>query len=88
MSSGNEFDALFVEFSQALRHAGLPVGTDDVLTFSAAVTDLDATDIVDVYWAGRTTLVRKREHIPTYNAVFRAFFLADVPDAADPRRRQ
>ena len=37
---------------------------------------LDPTDLVDLYWAGRTTLIRRREDIPVYDEVFRAFFLA------------
>lgn len=81
------FDALFVEFGHALRAAGLPVGTDDLLTFCAGAASLDVTDVMDVYWAGRTTLVRRREHIPVYNVVFRRFFL-DVDPATDDERRK
>ncbi|HEY9287143.1 MAG TPA: VWA domain-containing protein [Candidatus Dormibacteraeota bacterium] len=37
---------------------------------------LDPTDLVDLYWAGRTTMIVRREDIPVYDEVFRAFFLA------------
>jgi uncharacterized protein with von Willebrand factor type A (vWA) domain len=74
MSSPDEIEELFVAFGNALRDAGLPIGTDDVLTFCAGVAELDVTDLMDVYWAGRCTLVRRREHVPIYNEIFQRFF--------------
>jgi len=82
------FDALLVDFGHALRAAGLPIGTDDVITFCAAAASLDVTDLMDVYWAGRTVLVRRREHIPVYNVVFRHFFLEIDPATDDERKRR
>jgi uncharacterized protein with von Willebrand factor type A (vWA) domain len=38
---------------------------------------LDPTDIIDLYWAGRTTLVSRRDDLATYDEVFRRFFLED-----------
>jgi uncharacterized protein with von Willebrand factor type A (vWA) domain len=76
------FVAVLVDFARALREAGLAVGSGDVLTYCAAMTPLDPTDLVDLYWAGRTALVTKYEDIATYDEVFRAFFLG----AADPVR--
>lgn len=81
------FDALLVEFGHALRAAGLPVGTDDILTFCAGAASLDVTDVMDVYWSGRTTLVRRRDHVPIYNIVFRRFFLEIDPATDDERKR-
>jgi uncharacterized protein len=69
------FVAVLVGFGRALRAAGLPVGTGDVQTLCAAMAPLDPTDLVDLYWAGRTTLVTRRDDIPVYDEVFRAFFL-------------
>jgi uncharacterized protein len=77
------FVALLVEFARALRAAELPLGTGDELTYCAAVASLDPTDLVDLYWAGRTTLVTRREHIAVYDRVFRAFFLAIEGPARD-----
>jgi uncharacterized protein with von Willebrand factor type A (vWA) domain len=74
MSSPDAIEELFVAFGHALRDVGLPIGTDDVLTFCAGVNELDVTNIMDVYWAGRCTLVRRREHVPIYNEVFQRFF--------------
>jgi hypothetical protein len=66
---------LLVAFSRELRSAGLPVGSGDILDYCSAMGPLDASDLVDLYWAGRTTLVTKRDSIPVYDEVFRRFFL-------------
>lgn len=82
MSSPDEIDAVFVEFGHALRDVGLPIGTDDILTFCAGVNELDVTDVMDVYWAGRATLVRRREHVPIYNEIFQRFFFDNAASGA------
>ncbi|MEM8924925.1 MAG: VWA domain-containing protein [Actinomycetota bacterium] len=69
----------FVEFGHVLRGHGLPVGTDDVLTFCAAVAELSPGDLEDVYWSGRSTLVHRRDHLPVYDEAFRQFFLHHRP---------
>jgi uncharacterized protein len=69
-------------FSRELRAAGLAVGTGDVLGYTAAVGALDPSDLLDLYWAGRVTLVTRRDDLPVYDEVFRRFFLG----AADPVR--
>ena len=74
---------VLVNFAGELRSAGLAVGSGDVLTYCAALVPLDPTDLLDLYWAGRATLVTRHEGIPVYDAVFRRFFLAA---AADPVR--
>ena len=66
---------VLVRFCRELRLAGLAVGTGDVLTYCVAMTPLDATDLVDLYWAGRATLVTRRDDIAVYDEVFRRFFL-------------
>jgi len=76
------FAALLVDFSRELRAAGLTVGTGDVLTYCSAMLPLDPSDLLDLYWAGRTTLVSRRDDIPTYDRVFRHFFLAEGAPAA------
>ncbi len=75
-----------VAFGGALREVGLPVGTDDVLAFCAAVAELSPSDQTDVYWCGRTTLVNRRDHIPVYDEVFRTFFLA-LPEISAERKK-
>jgi uncharacterized protein with von Willebrand factor type A (vWA) domain len=73
---------LLVNFAHELRRAGLAVGSGDVLTYCAAMAPLDPTDLLDLYWAGRATLVSRRDDIGVYDEVFRRFFL----DAGDPVR--
>ena len=84
--SKSAFDELFVEFGAFLREAGLGVGTDDVITFCQGTAELDPTDVMDIYWSGRTTLVRLKDQIPTYNAKFREFFLDIKDDEPDQRK--
>ncbi len=83
---GAELLATLVAFSRELREAGLPVGTDDAMTFAASMEPLDPTDLLDLYWAGRVTLVTRRDHLPTYHRVFCRFFLGqdDEPGPAGP----
>jgi uncharacterized protein len=71
---------MLVEFGRAVRAAGLPIGSGDIMTYCAAAGQLDPADLVDLYWAGRTALVTKHEQIPVYDRVFRSFFLG----AANP----
>jgi hypothetical protein len=72
----NGFVTVLVEFGRALRSKGLSVGSGDILTYCAAMAPLDPTDLIDLYWAGRTTMIVRREDLPVYDEVFRAFFLA------------
>ncbi|MGH3622305.1 MAG: vWA domain-containing protein [Sciscionella sp.] len=77
MTTGSHpFVSVLTHFARALRTEGLAVGSGDILTYCAVMAPLDPTDLVDLYWAGRTTLVTRREDIPTYDEVFRRFFLA------------
>lgn len=64
-----------VEFGRALRDEGLAVGTGRVSDFCRAAALLPPNDL---YWAGRGTLVAKRDDIPIYDQVFRAFFGDEV----------
>ncbi|MGQ0715790.1 MAG: vWA domain-containing protein [Pseudonocardiales bacterium] len=77
MSRNNSgFTSVLVDFGRALRSKGLSVGSGDILTYCRAMAPLDPTDLVDLYWAGRTTLIRRREDLVVYDEVFRSFFLA------------
>jgi len=74
---------LLVGFARELRSAGLTVGTGDVLAYCSAMTPLDPTDLLDLYWAGRTTLVSRPDDIATYDGAFRRYFLAEGARAAE-----
>jgi uncharacterized protein with von Willebrand factor type A (vWA) domain len=80
------FTEVLVGFARELRVAGLVVGTGDVVTYVEAAAALDPADLLDVYWAGRATLVTRRDDIPPYDRVFRAYFLAEYSPAAERLR--
>jgi uncharacterized protein len=75
------FTSVLVGFAHELRSAGLTVGTGDVLSYFAAMTPLDPTDLVDLYWAGRATLVSRHQDQSAYDHVFRRYFLAEAAPA-------
>jgi uncharacterized protein len=74
--NNNGFVTVLVDFGRALRSKGLSIGSGDILTYCAAMEPLDPTDLVDLYWAGRTTMIVRREDVAVYDEVFRSFFLA------------
>ncbi len=82
---GVPFVGLLANFAGELRAAGLAVGSGDVLVYCSALAQLDPADLVDLYWAGRTTLIRRPDDIAIYDRVFRRFFLA-VPGPAEDIR--
>jgi len=81
--ASDPFTDVLVGFAHELRAAGLTVGTGDVLGYFAAMTPLDPTDLLDLYWAGRATLVGKHEDQPVYDRVFRAYFLGEDAPARE-----
>jgi uncharacterized protein with von Willebrand factor type A (vWA) domain len=72
---GDQYVAMLVDFAGTLRDEGVQVGSGDVLTYAQAVATLDPTDLMDLYWAGRTTLVSQRDHVPLYHRAFERYFL-------------
>jgi uncharacterized protein len=76
------FTNVLVGFAHELRGAGLTVGTGDVLTYVAGLTPLDPTDLLDLYWAGRATLVGRHSDDAVYDRVFRRYFLGEDAPAA------
>ncbi len=72
-----------VAFGRALRRAGLPVGTGQVLEAIAAVEAVGVERREDVYWALAATLVRRRDELVVFGEAFDLFFRGpDVRDAA------
>jgi uncharacterized protein with von Willebrand factor type A (vWA) domain len=69
-------------FGQALRAAGLPVGTGQVLSFCQGLSRLDPTDLRDIYWAGRTCLVSHHDDLAAYDETFARYFLGGGDDLA------
>ena len=63
-----------VAFARALRHEGLDVPVGSVTTYVEALGAVGVDRADAVYWAGRTTLVRRPDDVPIYDAVFVAFW--------------
>jgi uncharacterized protein len=69
-----------VGFGRLLRRRGLPVGTGRILTFCRAVAALDRLDRTGVYWAGRVTMVARKEDLAAYDAAFQEWFPTPARD--------
>ncbi len=74
-AAGSGLDFALVGFGRALRKEGLIVGSGHILTFSEAAAELDPTELADLYYAGRSTMIHRPNDIPMYNRVFKAYFL-------------
>lgn len=59
-----------VAFGRDLRERGLPVGTGRILTFCRAVAALGLTDRESLYWAGRASLVARRDDLALFDEAF------------------
>lgn len=79
MSVGEE---RLVGFGRALRNEGLAVGTGAVEDFCRAAALLPPEDL---YWAGRGTLVLKRDDIAVYDRVYHTFFGYELPQQDEPQ---
>lgn len=75
---------MVVDFGDLLRKEGLPIGSGDLLAYCGAMGCLEPGDLLDLYWAGRCTLLTKSEQIPVYDRAFRSFFLGYEPGVPDP----
>jgi uncharacterized protein len=71
-------------FGRALRSEGIGVGTGAIAEFCRAAALLAPGDL---YWAGRATLVSRREDVPVYDEVFGRYFGADEDVVPRPRPR-
>ncbi|MBW8827088.1 MAG: VWA domain-containing protein [Acidobacteria bacterium] len=63
-----------VGFARALRAAGLTVPPYTVITYAKALDAVGLGSRDRVYWAGRSTLVRRPEDLPVYDVVFATFW--------------
>jgi uncharacterized protein with von Willebrand factor type A (vWA) domain len=64
-----------VAFSRLLRGSGLDVPVGSVMTFAEALGAVGVERRGSVYWAGRSTLVRRPEDIQVYDRIFSSFWL-------------
>ena len=63
-----------------LRGAGLDVPVGTVVAYAEALAAVGVASRVGVYWAGRSTLVRRVEDVPLYDRAFGAFWLGRRDD--------
>jgi uncharacterized protein len=63
-----------VSFGRELRGRGLPVGTGRILTFVRAVAALGFTDRLSLYWAGRVSMIGRKEDLAAYDLAFEDWY--------------
>jgi len=78
--AAHDLDPAGQQTSDAFTGVLTGFATGDVLSYFAAMTPLDPTDLLDLYWAGRATLLSRHEDETVYDQVFRQYFLGE--DAA------
>lgn len=78
--AGVEALASLVAFGRELRARGLPVGTGRILTFLRAVVALGLTDRTSLYWAGRVSMIGRREDLPAYDLAFEDWYRSMRPE--------
>jgi hypothetical protein len=76
-------DAVAVLVASTLRGLGVTTPPDATVAYAAALAEVGIERRADVYWAGRATLVRRPEDVPTYDRVFAAVFDDLTPDDGD-----
>jgi hypothetical protein len=74
-----------VLFTRLLRHAGIPIGLDQVIEFTRALAWIDLASREQVYHTARCLLVRRHEHLRLFDLVFNRFWRR-LADGAAPRR--
>ena len=70
-------DRIVAGFARALRAAGMAVPTGSAILYSSALALVGLEDPEQVYWAGRSTLVRRPEDTAVYDRVFTSYW-ADI----------
>ncbi len=74
-AAGSGLEYALVGFGRALRKEGLVVGSGHILVFCESVEKLDPTELADLYYGGRSSLIHRSNDIPMYNRVFKAYFV-------------
>jgi hypothetical protein len=67
-------EALAVAFGRVLRGAGISVPIGNIITFTDALGRLGVKERDAVYWAGRSTLIRRPEDLELFGRAFDVFW--------------
>ena len=78
-----ESERIVAGFARALRTAGVPVPTGSAVLYAEALARVGLGSPGAVYWAGRATLIRRREDIAAYDQVFASYW-RDAPVDGEP----
>ena len=73
-----------VAFSRVLRGAGVAVPTSATIGFTEALALVGLQERSGVYWAGRSTLIRRPEDHDTYDRAFEVFWDHVTSDGLGP----
>jgi len=82
VTDGADLESLAVAFAAKLRADGVRVPVSAVAQYVGALAALDDERPASLYWAGRATLVCRRDDIAAYDRAFRSFF-GRAPDEAE-----
>jgi uncharacterized protein with von Willebrand factor type A (vWA) domain len=77
--TGTAVEQLLVRFVRTLRRAGLAVPLGSTAVFAQAVAAVGVTDVRRVYWAGRATLVTRREDVAAFDRIFAEVWQGRTP---------
>jgi hypothetical protein len=72
-----------VAFARVLRGVGIVAPVDSVVAFVDSLNRLGIGDRKNVYWAGRTTLVRRPEEFEAFDRAFAVFWDARAANTTD-----
>jgi uncharacterized protein with von Willebrand factor type A (vWA) domain len=72
-------EAVAVTMARTLRGLGVATPPDASVAYAAALAEVGLRARSPVYWAGRATLVHRREDTPAYDLAFAAVFGASRP---------
>jgi hypothetical protein len=64
-----------------MRARGLPVGTGRILTFVRAVAALGLVDRLSLYWAGRISMISRKDDLAAYDLAFEDWYRSLRPEA-------
>ncbi|GAC1367179.1 MAG: VWA domain-containing protein [Actinomycetota bacterium] len=68
---------VLVGFGRALRDEGVIVGSGSVIEYCDSMSVLDPTELLDLYHAGRASMICRQTDLAIYDRVFKSYFLAN-----------